>query len=77
MSSKIIPHKNSHTSNSALLSVLAFPALVAVGIIERIEERRELNRLLNMPDYQLKDIGLQRHDIQRKSMEPLWWRGDR
>lgn len=76
MSSKTISHVP-HASNSVLLSVLGYPALVAVSIIERLEQRRELNRLLSMPDYQLKDIGLQRHDIQRKSMEPLWWRVDR
>ena len=31
-----------------------------------------LNHLLSMPDYQLKDVGLQRGDIQREAIKPLW-----
>jgi uncharacterized protein YjiS (DUF1127 family) len=39
---------------------------------QRFKERRELNRLLSYPDYLLKDIGLQRNDMQRKALRPLW-----
>jgi uncharacterized protein YjiS (DUF1127 family) len=41
-------------------------------IAKRIQDRRELNYLLSLPDYQLKDIGLQRGDIQREVIKPLW-----
>jgi uncharacterized protein YjiS (DUF1127 family) len=34
--------------------------------------RRGLNDLLSWSDYQLKDIGLQRGDIQREALKPLW-----
>jgi uncharacterized protein YjiS (DUF1127 family) len=41
-------------------------------MVQRFKERRELNRLLSFPDYMLTDIGLQRHDIQREALQPLW-----
>jgi uncharacterized protein YjiS (DUF1127 family) len=31
-----------------------------------------MNRLLGMPDYLLKDVGVQRHEIQREAVRPLW-----
>ena len=45
---------------------------VAGRIIRRFRQRRELNQLLSLPDYMLKDVGLQRHDIQREALRPLW-----
>jgi uncharacterized protein YjiS (DUF1127 family) len=39
---------------------------------KRLRERREMNHLLSLPDYQLKDIGLQRGDIQREALKPVW-----
>jgi uncharacterized protein YjiS (DUF1127 family) len=39
---------------------------------QRFKERRELNRLLSYPDYLLTDIGLQRSDMQRQAIRPLW-----
>ena len=74
MSAKSIHHENSHSAASGVMSALAFPAVIAVSIIERLQQRRELNQLLKMPDYQLKDIGLQRHQIQQRATDPLWWR---
>ncbi len=41
-------------------------------LMDRLRNRREMNRLLSMPDYQLRDIGLQRGDIQREALRPLW-----
>jgi uncharacterized protein YjiS (DUF1127 family) len=40
--------------------------------IERRRQRRELMGLLGMPDYMLKDIGLQRHQIAREMVKPFW-----
>jgi uncharacterized protein YjiS (DUF1127 family) len=48
------------------------PIAIARHIVLRFQERRELNRLLSYPDYLLKDIGLQRNDIQRQSLQSLW-----
>jgi uncharacterized protein YjiS (DUF1127 family) len=44
----------------------------AKRIVRRVRERRELSRLLSLPDYLLKDVGLQRHDVQRQALRPLW-----
>ena len=74
MSSKLNTHTQAFPSTGGLLSVLAFPAVVAVGIARRIQERRELNELLSMGDHALHDIGLQRHEIDRAMFEPLWRR---
>jgi uncharacterized protein YjiS (DUF1127 family) len=41
-------------------------------IRKRLRERRELNYLLNLPDYQLNDIGLRRSDIEHEAMKPIW-----
>jgi uncharacterized protein YjiS (DUF1127 family) len=59
-----------------------FPAWRAFGLgipfglvrvlIKRFKERRELNYLLGLSDYQLRDIGLQRGDIQREAIKPIW-----
>lgn len=38
----------------------------------RHRERAQLRAVLGMSDYQLKDIGLQRHDIQREALKPFW-----
>ena len=38
----------------------------------RIRHRRQLMSLLDMPDYLLKDIGLQRHEITRHGLKWFW-----
>jgi uncharacterized protein YjiS (DUF1127 family) len=38
----------------------------------RIRERRRLMGLLQLPDYLLKDIGLQRHEITREGLKHFW-----
>lgn len=44
-----------------------------VGTVRRrIREQREINHLLNMTDRELDDIGLNRGDVQREAMKPLW-----
>ena len=63
------------TGKSLLTETSAFlrhPITIAAHIVQRFQERRELNRLLSYPDYLLKDIGLQRNDMQRESLKPLW-----
>ncbi len=48
------------------------PLSLISGLIRRHRQRREMNALLGLADYQLKDIGLTRGDIQRESVKPLW-----
>ncbi len=72
MPNVINSHKSSTDSTGVLLGALRNPLAIAASIAQRVRGRRELNRLLNLPDYQLKDIGLQRHDIQREALKPFW-----
>jgi uncharacterized protein YjiS (DUF1127 family) len=60
---------NAHTS---ALGLIAAPLTFVHGVARRIKHRREMNRLLGMPDYLLKDVGVQRHEIQREAVRPLW-----
>ena len=62
---------NVHTS-AQVLGLISAPLLFVTGVARRIRNRREMNRLLGMPDYLLKDVGVQRHDIQREAVKPLW-----
>jgi uncharacterized protein YjiS (DUF1127 family) len=41
-------------------------------LLKHYRDRRDLNYLLGLPDYQLRDIGVQRGDIQREVLKPLW-----
>jgi uncharacterized protein YjiS (DUF1127 family) len=59
----------SHSGNFGRIVRLA-SALVRVAI--HIRQRRELMSLLNQPDYILKDIGLQRHEITREGLKRFW-----
>jgi len=54
------------------LGLIAAPFSFIHGVARRIKHRREMNRLLGMPDYLLKDVGIQRHEIQREAVKPLW-----
>ena len=40
--------------------------------IERRRQRRELMGVLGLPDYLIKDIGLQRHQISQEAVKPFW-----
>lgn len=40
--------------------------------VRRFRDRRQMNALLHMDDYMLKDIGVSRSDIQREATKPLW-----
>jgi uncharacterized protein YjiS (DUF1127 family) len=48
------------------------PLSFIAGVAKRYRQRREMNSLLGLADYQLRDIGLTRGDIQRESVKPLW-----
>jgi uncharacterized protein YjiS (DUF1127 family) len=41
-------------------------------LINRIRYRRELEPLLNLPDYLLKDIGLERHQLTSETRKWFW-----
>jgi uncharacterized protein YjiS (DUF1127 family) len=40
--------------------------------IRRFHDRRQMNALLKMDDYMLKDIGVSRSDVQREATKSLW-----
>jgi uncharacterized protein YjiS (DUF1127 family) len=65
-----------HMMRGSLSDWAAFALGVPIGLvrvlIKRFQERRELNYLLSLPDYELRDIGLQRGDIQREAIKPIW-----
>ena len=54
------------------LSRLGRLASTVSRVVTHIKQRRELMGLLDMPDYLLKDIGLQRHDITREALKRFW-----
>jgi uncharacterized protein YjiS (DUF1127 family) len=58
-----------HTEN---LGRLAYLASAISRAVTHMRQRRELMGLLDMPDYLLKDIGLQRHDITREGLKRFW-----
>jgi uncharacterized protein YjiS (DUF1127 family) len=41
-------------------------------VVRKFRQRRELRILLSLPDHALKDIGLQRADVEREVLKPLW-----
>jgi uncharacterized protein YjiS (DUF1127 family) len=65
-------HTNGNSGASQKPAFLGHPFAFAGRIAQRIRERREMNRLLGFPDYLLNDIGLQRDEMQRKALDPLW-----
>ena len=71
MERKMTTHTSTHTSAHPL-GLIAAPLHFVHGVARRIRQRREMNRLLGMPDYLLKDVGVQRHEIQREALKPLW-----
>ena len=72
MTSMIHSHPNDNSQLTETSAFLRHPIAIAAHIIQRFKERRELNRLLSYPNYLLKDIGVQRNDLQRQALKPLW-----
>jgi uncharacterized protein YjiS (DUF1127 family) len=72
MTSMTYRHPNGKSLLAEMSAFLGRPISIAAHIVLRFKERRELNHLLSYPDYLLKDIGLQRNDMQRKALKPLW-----
>jgi uncharacterized protein YjiS (DUF1127 family) len=72
MTNMTISHNSQSHSGPAVLPALTVIANLLARAARRLKHRREMNQLLALPDYQLKDIGLQRSDIQRESLKSLW-----
>lgn len=64
-------HTASHARPAGAQSAWNWPVAALSHLASRIKSRREMNRLLGLPDYLLKDVGLQRHDIQREAVKPI------
>jgi uncharacterized protein YjiS (DUF1127 family) len=43
-------------------------------IAQRLEDRRSVRPLLGMSEFELKDIGISRADIEREVTKPILWR---
>jgi uncharacterized protein YjiS (DUF1127 family) len=55
------------------LATQAIAALASpLAWLERRRQRSELKGVLGLPDYLLKDIGLQRHEIVQEAFKPFW-----
>jgi uncharacterized protein YjiS (DUF1127 family) len=67
--SHVIDYQTSATRSAAAGFSLSHTLAL---VWKRLRERREMNYLLSLPEYQLKDIGLQRGDIQREALKPVW-----
>ena len=65
-----------HTTASSKLAKLAAPAaafpLMLLTWLRRVRDRRELMRLMEQPDYLMKDVGLQRDEIVREAIKRFW-----
>lgn len=65
-----------HTTTSSKLAkpaaaAAAFP-LMLMTWLRRVRDRRELMRLMEQPDYLMKDVGLQRDEIVREAIKRFW-----
>jgi uncharacterized protein YjiS (DUF1127 family) len=61
-----------NTSHSNLTHLAQRAVALPSEWFNRIRERRRLMGLLQLPDYLLKDIGLQRHEIAREGLKHFW-----
>jgi uncharacterized protein YjiS (DUF1127 family) len=61
-----------NTSHSNLTHLAHRAITLPSEWLNRIKERRRLMGLLQLPDYLLKDIGLQRHEIAREGLKHFW-----
>jgi uncharacterized protein YjiS (DUF1127 family) len=65
-----------HSFKSASQPHSAWSSLVAtanpLAWLRLHRQRRELWAVLDFPDYLLKDIGLQRHQIVNEATKPFW-----
>jgi uncharacterized protein YjiS (DUF1127 family) len=72
MSHVIETHKRPRGLSDWPALTLGISVSLVRGLIKRFKDRRELSSLLSLSDYELRDIGLQRGDIQREAMKPIW-----
>ncbi|HYM98343.1 MAG TPA: DUF1127 domain-containing protein [Aestuariivirgaceae bacterium] len=61
-----------NTAHTGKLGRIAYFAFAVSRAVTHVKQRRELMGLLDLPDYLLKDIGLQRHDITREGLKRFW-----
>jgi uncharacterized protein YjiS (DUF1127 family) len=61
-----------NTSHSSLAHLAQWAVALPSEWLNRIRERRRLMGLLQLPDYLLKDIGLQRDEIAREGLKHFW-----
>lgn len=72
MSGMTTTHAWARTKEVASGPAVAGLALLPLTWLRRIRDRRQLMRLMEQPEYLLKDVGLQRDEIVRESIKRFW-----
>jgi uncharacterized protein YjiS (DUF1127 family) len=67
-----ITHTSAPTKLIKLASSLGALLLLPLTWMKRIRNRRELMRLMEQPEYLMKDVGLQRDEIVREAIKRFW-----
>ena len=72
MSGMTTTHAWARTKKVTSGPAVAGLALLPLTWLRRIRDRRQLMRLMEQPEYLLKDVGLQRDEIVRESIKRFW-----
>ena len=72
MSGMTTTHACARTKDVTAGAAVAGLALLPLTWLRRIRDRRQLMRLMEQPEYLLKDVGLQRDQIVRESIKRFW-----
>ncbi len=72
MSGMTTTHAWARTKEVTSRSAFAGLALLPLTWLQRVRNRRQLMRLMEQPEYLLKDVGLQRDEIVREAIKRFW-----
>lgn len=72
MSGMTTTHACARAKDVTAGAAVAGLALLPLTWLRRIRDRRQLMRLMEQPEYLLKDVGLQRDEIVRESIKRFW-----
>ncbi|WP_274630665.1 DUF1127 domain-containing protein [Arvimicrobium flavum] len=73
MTIETIPQRQSATNGNSVLRRGAIAIMSCVNAMARMMERRRTRlALLELTDYQLKDIGVSRSDAHREGVRRIW-----
>ncbi len=72
MTTLIRTHASSSVGTRRIVPVIVAMTQLPLAWVRRIRDRRQLMRLLEQPEYLLKDVGLQRDAIVREAIKRFW-----